>query len=418
MDRTLPAALLAAALAVTACGGGDDVRDVRGVAEPPGVTAVGADIERSEPTVSSAEVRDFTAAQLAFAVDLYQAVAADEEGDLALGPGSLHTALAMIRAGARGQTAQEMDAVLRADDRLHELGNALDRELRSRGSADGVDVDIANRVWVDDGLELQDAYVQTLTRHYGAGLAQLDISGDPEAARGAVNAWVDEATGQKIEELFPTGSIEANTRLVLANALHLQADWKSPFHPARTSDEPFLLADGSWVDVPTMHYDESLPSGRREGWAAVRLPYSGEQLSMTVIVPDDLASFEQRLDVALLEQVDAGIRPGGIHLSLPRFTARTHLSLVEQLAGMGMPSAFGSADFSGMARGQGLFLAAVEHEAVVEVDEEGTEAPAASGGAMAGSHGPTVTVDRPFLFVVRDEPTGAVLFLGRVADPR
>lgn len=139
---------------------------------------------------------------------------------------------------------------------------------------------------------------------------------------------------------------------------------------------------------------------------------------MTVIVPDVLASFEQKLDVALLEQVEASIRPGGIHLSLPRFTARTHLSLADTLADMGMPSAFGSADFSGMTPGRGLFLAAVEHEAVVEIDEEGTEAAAASGGAMAGSHGPTVTVDRPFVFVIRDEPTGAVLFLGRVADPR
>ncbi len=209
-----------------------------------------------------------------------------------------------------------------------------------------------------------------------------------------------EATRQKIEQLFPEGSIEENTALVLANALHLQADWKFPFSPARTTDQQFLLADDSRVDVPTMHYDESLPSSRGEGWAAVRLPYSGEQLSMTVIVPDDLASFEQKLDVALLEQVEASIRPGGIHLSLPRFTARTHLSLPDTLEDMGMPSAFGSADFSGMTPGRGLFLAAVEHEAVVEVDEEGTKAAAASGGAMAGSHGPTITVDRPFVFVI------------------
>lgn len=415
MPRTRTAALLTAALALTACGGVGEARDV---AEPPGVTAVGTDIDRRAPAASPAELRDFTAAQLAFAVDLYRAVAADEEGDLALGPGSLHTALAMIRAGARGQTAKEMDAVLRADDRLHELSNALDRELRSRSSTDGVDVDIANRIWADDGLVLLDDYVQTLAEHYAAALAQLDISGNPDGARAAVNAWVAEATRQKIEELFPKDSIQSSTRLVLANALHLQADWKFPFPPARTSDQPFLLADGSRVNVPTMHYDESLPSGRGQGWAAVRLPYSGEHLSMTVIVPDDLSSFEQRIDVALLEQVDASIRPGGIHLSLPRFTARTHLSLVETLADMGMPSAFGPADFSGMTPGGGLYLAAVEHEAVVEVDEEGTEAAAASGGAMAGSHGPTVTVDRAFLFVIRDEPTGAVLFLGRVADPR
>ncbi len=416
MHRTLPAALVAAALTVAACGGADgDARDVVG---PPGVTVVGAGVERTTPSVSPAELRTFTATQLAFAVDLYQAVSATEKGDLVLGPASLHTSLAMIRAGARGQTAKEMDAVLRADGRLYELGNALDRELRSRSSTDGVDVDIANRVWANQDLVLLDDYAQTLASNYGAALAQVDIAGDPEGSRAAVNAWVAEATRQKIQELFPEGSIGADTRLVLANALYLRAGWKFPFPPSSTSDQPFLLADGSRVDVPTMHYDEYLPSGRGEGWSAVRLPYSGEDLSMTVIVPDDLASFEQKLDVALLEQVEASIRPGGIHLSLPRFTARTHLSLADTLKAMGMPSAFGAADFSGMTAERGLFLAAVEQEAVVEVDEKGTEAAAASGGAVAGSHGPTVTVDRPFMFLIRDEPTGAVLFLGRVTDPR
>jgi serpin B len=413
VHRTFPAALVAAALAVSACGGGP-----RDVAEPAGVTAVGADIARTRATASPEELRAFTAAQLAFAVDLYRSVAPTEEGDLALGPGSLHSALAMIRAGARGRTATEMDAVLRADDRLHELGSALDQELRSRSDDDAVDVDIANRVWVNGGLELRDEYVQVLAKSYGAALAQLDISGDPEGARAAVNAWVADATRQKVEELFPKGTIGTDTQLVLANALYLQADWKFPFPGRETRDQEFLLPDGSRVDVPTMHYDEYLPSGRGPGWSAVRLPYSGEQLSMTVVVPEDLPAFEQRLDVALLQQVEAAIKPGGIHLSLPRFTARTHLSLVETLAAMGMPSAFGDADFSGMTHGGGLVLGEVEHEAVVEVDEEGTEAAAASGGAMLGSHGPTVTVDRPFLFVIRDEPTGAVLFLGRVTDPR
>ena len=413
MHRSFPAVLLTVVLAATACGGARDI------AEPPGVTALGAGLERSEPAPSEQDVRQLTAAQLAFAVDLYRAVADDVEGDLALGPGSLHTALAMIRAGARGQTAQEMDEVLHAAGLdLHGLGNALDRELRARSQTRGVDIDIANRVWVDEGLELLDDYVETLATHYGAGLAELDISGDPEGARAAVNAWVSGATRDKIGELFPRGSIESNTALVLANAVHLDADWTFPFPAAATRDQPFQLPDGSSVDVPTMHYDEYLPSGRGSGWSAVRLPYNGEQLSMTIVVPEDLGEFEDRLNPALLEQVETSIQDGGIHLSLPRFTARTHLSLTETLAGMGMPSAFGAADFSGMTRGGGLFLSAVEHEAVVEVDEEGTEAAAASGGAVAGSHGPTVMADRPFLFVIRDQPTGAVMFLGRVTDPR
>jgi serpin B len=416
MPRLTAPLLLTGSLLLVACGAAPDP------AEPAGVTVLGKGITRAEPQASATDVHELTRAQREFAVDLYRALAADSDEDLALGPGSLHTALSMVRAGARGTTAQEMDDVLHTGglgDRLHELGNALDQELESRDDTRGISLNTANRVWAADGLELSDDYVETLATHYGAGLASLDIAGDAERARAAVNEWVHGATGQMIEELFPPGTIEANTELVLANALYLNANWKFPFRPDRTTSQRFTLGDGSTVQVETMHYDESLPSGRGPGWQAVRLPYNGEQLSMTVIVPDDLDAFEQSLDAGVLERVAASIEDRGIHLSLPRFTARSHSSLVKTLRAMGMPTAFGGgADFSGMTGSAGLFIAAVEHEAVVEVDEEGTEAAAASGVAMASSHGPTVTVDRPFLFVIEDEPTGAVLFLGRVADPR
>ena len=407
---------LAAVALVTACGAGTDV------AEPAGVTVLGASVGRAEPAASDEELHRLTRAQLEFATDLYREVAADEPGDLAIGPGSLHTALAMVRAGARGQTAAEMDDVLHTaelGDDLHALGNALDTELRSRDADRGVRLGTANRVWVDEGLELREDYVDVLAGSYGAALASLDIAADPEAARTAVNQWVADATLDRIEELFPAGTIDSDTQMVLANALHLDAHWKFPFPPDRTTPAPFVLPDGTSVDVETMHYDEYLPSGRGPGWTAVRLPYDGEQLSMTVIVPDDLSAFEQALDADALEAVRATIKDGGIHLSLPRFTARTHLSLRETLPGLGMPTAFGAgADFSGMTGSPGLFLGPVEHEVVVEVDEQGTEAAAASGVGMLGSHGPTVTVDRPFLFTVEDDATGAVLFLGRVTDPR
>ena len=417
MHKLAASLLLIGSLVLAACGGGQDT-----VLEPNGVTALGVGIDRAEPAVSDEDLRALSRAQLDFAVDLYLALADEVEGDLALGPGSLHTALSMLRAGAAGSTAIEMDSVLHTDGldgRLHELGNALDRELTSRGNQRGIDLTTANRVWTAPGLKLEQDYISTLTSAYGAALAEVDFGSDPDAARGAINGWVAEATRDKIEELFPADTITADTQLVLANALHLDASWKFPFPADATGPQAFTLPDGSTVDVETMHYNEYLPSGRGPGWAAVRLPYNGEQLSMTVIVPDDLAAFEQSLDADLLERVEGSIKDGGIHLSLPRFTARTHLSLAEPLAALGMPSAFGAgADFSGMTGSRGLFLSAVEHEAVVEVDEEGTEAAAATGAAMLGSHGPTVQVDKPFLFLVRDESTGAVLFLGRVTDPR
>jgi serpin B len=385
------------------------------------VTVVGAAVQRQASDASDAEVRALARAQLEFAADLYRAVEHDVDGDLVLGPGSLHTVLAMVAAGARGQTAAEIAAVLHTeiDEQLHEAGNALDAALRSRNDAAGVDLTGANAVWADDDVELLDEYAAVLATSYGAAPVTLDISGDPEAARRTVNAWVAEATEDKVEELFARGTMEADTRLVLANAVHLDAQWMFPFDPAHTTDAPFQLGDGSTVEVPTMRYDDYLPSGRGRGWTAVRLPYGGGKLSMTVIVPEDLSAFEQRLDADLLDEVDGAIKDGGIHLSLPRFSARRKVSLAETLDGMGMPTAFGSsADFSGMTGADDLTLGAVEHEAVIEVDEDGTRAAAASGAVMRGSHGPTVDVDRPFLFVVRDEDTRAVLFLGRVLDPR
>jgi serpin B len=412
MRRTLTAALLSA-LALTACGEAG-----RDVPEPDGVVVLGAGLEREDPEASAEDLRRLTRAQTAFALDLYRVLSDDVDGDLALGPGSLHTALAMIRAGAAGTTAEEMDRVLHAEDLdLHRLGNALDRELSSRSDQRGVDLSTANRVWAGKGLDLTDDYVETIATQYGAALAELDYAADPGGTRKAINAWVSSTTDDKVEELFPDGTITPETRLVLANAVHLDANWKFPFPKDQTEGRPFTLADGSQVNVPTMHYDVSLPSAYAPDWQAVRLPYNGDELAMTVIVPADLADFESRLDADLLDRVEARIKDGGIHLALPRFTARTHASLPKALQELGMTSAFGAADFSAMSD-ESLFLAAVEHEAVVEVDEEGTEAAAATGGVMMGSHGPTVEVNRPFLFVVRDQQTGAVLFLGRVTDPR
>lgn len=416
MRNATALAAAAATVALVACG-----TEPGGAGEPTGVTVVGASVQRAASEASADEVRALAEAQVAFAVDLYRAVGSERDGDLVLGPSSLHTVLSMVGAGAREGTAAEMAEVLhvRLDDRLHDSANALDRELMSRSDTDGVELTTANRVWADDDLTLQADFVDVLAGRYGAAPATLDITSDPEAAREAVNAWAADRTSGLVEELFPPGTIDADTRLVLANAVHLDAQWKFPFDRVQTSDAPFQLGDGSTVDVPTMRYDEYLPSGRGPGWTAVRLPYDGEQLSMTVIVPDRLQRFEQELSSDLLAEVDASITDGGIHLSLPRFSAQSHLSLAETLAAMGMPAAFSdAADFSGMTGSRDLLLGPVEHEAVLEVDEAGTEAAAASGAGMLGSHGPTVDVDRPFLFVVRDDDTGAVLFLGRVTDPR
>jgi serpin B len=275
---------------------------------------------------------------------------------------------------------------------------------------------LASRVWAQRGLPVEGNFLDLLTRHYGAPLAVTDFASDAERARAEINDWVAQATAGKIPELFPGGTIHSQTALALVSALYLHAPWKYKFNPQATQLRPFTRHDGVSTEVPTMHFDDFLPSGRGVDWQAVELPYRGDELSMVVIAPRDLRALEARLTPETLEQMFKDIEPGGIHLSLPRWTFSFHTSLVPALKGLGLTSLFEGADLSGIAPGL-VGVEHVEHEVFVKVDEEGTEAAAATGAAVPASHGPTVTVDRPFLFVIRDRLTGAILFLGRVTDP-
>jgi serpin B len=371
-----------------------------------------------------ADGRDATAAVTGlneFAIDLYRASLADKGGNVVVGPYSVVTALGMIYSGASGTTADEMAAVLHTGmpaDRWHVALNAYDLTLEARTKGSPTQWRVANKVWVQQGLQLQPSFLDLLMSRYGAPAAEANFATAAEVERKVINDWVAESTNKLISELFPQGAIDASTRLALVNAVALDAPWEFPFDPANTRTGSFTTADGKEVPVRMMSYNEYLPSGRGEDYEAVELPYGGGALSMVVIVPKDLAAFEATLDVASLMRVVSSIKEGGIHLSMPKWTARTHLNLNETLSGLGMPTAFsGGADFSGMTGSPGLFLSTVEHEAFIEVDEKGTRAAAATGGAMAGSHGPTVAVNKPFMYVVRDRGSGAVLFIGRVLDP-
>ncbi len=268
-------------------------------------------------------------------------------------------------------------------------------------------------------MALRDDYLDVLTGVYGSPLAEADFATDPDGERLAINRWIEDNTNDLIPELFPEQSLHEDVVMVLVNAVALDAPWEFPFDPAATRDEPFTRADGSTVTVATMHYDEFLPSIWNEEYQAVELPYGGGALSMIVLMPNDLAEFEASLTTESLNEVFDSITDGGIHLSLPKWSARTHLTLNDTLAAMGMPTAFdpAGADFSGMVDGGGLWLDRVEHEAFVEVDEEGARAAAATGGAMALSHGPTIQINRPYLYVIRDQGAGTILFIGRVNDP-
>jgi serpin B len=357
-----------------------------------------------------------------FAVDLYRAVVAEQEGNTIVGPYSVTFALSMIYAGARGQTATEMAQVLHADEldpaNWHEGINAYDLTLDARTVGGPTEWSAANKVWARPGLALRDEYLDLLTGAYGSPLAEVDFGAAPEEARELINGWIEDETNELIPELFPDGSFDATTQMVLVNAVAMDAPWEFPFDPASTRSGAFTRADGTTVDAEMMHYDEYLPSLWTEDLQAVELPYGGGALSMVVIAPTDLAAFEAELTADSLTGVIDRIQDGGIHLSLPKWSARTHVQMNDTLSTLGMPTAFtGAADFSGMVDDGDLVLAQVEHEAVIEVDEQGTRAAAATGGAMALSHGPTIEINRPYLYVIRDQGAGTILFIGRVTDP-
>jgi serpin B len=386
------------------------------------------------PAVPPADLAELVDGNNAFALDLYRLLQAEKGGEnLFFSPYSLSAALAMTYAGARGETEQQMAAALHfalPQDRLHPAFNGLDLMLASRGEGasgkddEGFRLNVVNAVWGQAGYEFLGAFLDTLAENYGAGLRLLDFRTDPEASRRTINDWVSDQTEGLIQDLIPQGVIDQLTRLVLTNAIYFNAAWAEPFEAKKTEDRPFYLLDGNPVTVPMMHNSASYGYAQGSGYQAIELPYDGHELSMVVLLPDTgtFGAFEGSLDGSRLDAILGDLRQQSITLTMPKFKFDSDFSLSGALAALGMPAAFSSdADFSGMDGKRDLFIQEVVHKAFVTVDEEGTEAAAATGvviGLMAAPGAPTeVTVDRPFLFLIRDVETGAILFLGRVLDP-
>ncbi|MBL7065094.1 MAG: serpin family protein [Anaerolineae bacterium] len=400
----------------------------------------GAEIARSakqrvtSPDVNAPDLADLVNGNSAFAFDLYQVLREDEENDnLFYSPYSISLALAMTYAGARSDTEQQMAETLHfilPQDRLHPAFNGLDIELARRGEgAEGKDgegfrLNIVNALWGQDEYGFLSEYLNVLAENYGAGLRLLDFRNAPEKSRVTINDWVSDQTEDRIEDLIPQGVIDELTRLVLTNAIYFNAAWAEPFEPDQTDDGTFHLLDGGQVTVPMMEQMESFGYAEGEGYQAVELPYDGWELSMVVLLPDtgEFEAFEGSLDAERVDGIVKDLVHGQVALTMPKFEFESGFSLVETLAAMGMPDAFtGAADFSGITGDRDLFIGEVIHKAFVSVDEAGTEAAAATAVVMPASAPPEepveVTVDRPFIFLIRDIETGAILFVGRVLDP-
>jgi len=384
----------------------------------------------TSPDVAEADLAELVAGNSAFALDLYQAIR-EEDGNLFYSPYSISLALAMTYAGARGETEQQMADTLHytlSQERLHPAFNALDLELASRGEgAEGQDgegfrLNIVNSIWGQTGYKFLSQFLDTLAENYGAGLRLLDFVKAPEESRGVINDWVSDETEGKIEDLLPPNSITSQTVLVLTNAIYFNAAWEYPFEEELTHDGPFNLLDGGQVTVPMMEQTEYFGYAQGEGCQAVELPYDGQELSMVILLPEAgrFEEFASGLDAERVTAILKDISPQEVHLTMPKFTYESGFRLKETLAAMGMPAAFTAADFSGIDGTRSLFIDDVYHKAFVSVDEAGTEAAAATAVVVARA-APTppkeVTVDRPFVFMIHDIETDAILFLGRVVDP-
>jgi serpin B len=378
----------------------------------------------------------------------------DASGNLCASPTSIAIALAMVRPGARSATATEMDKV------LHSFGApgqeaeivALLQQLSSQtvyvdeggeplepgatpdpASPDPVsELRVANQAFAQPGMTLEQAYLNSLSSSFGAGVGLLDFKKDPEAARQVINQWGSYNTKGRIPEVLQPGDLDKDTRFALANAIYLKAGWAEPFDPEATTNAPFTTASGKKVSVPTMADESWRQYAAGSGYRAVELPLA-EQASMavTIIVPDDMASFTSSLTAARLASIDKAISTYDVDLTMPRFSVNTRFSLGDALKSMGMVTLFDpdNADLTGIGTGlpgdERLYIQKVIHQANIDVVEEGVTAAAvtvAIGGA--GSVGPgggpphvKFQINKPFLYLVRETQSGAVLFMGRVNDP-
>jgi serpin B len=371
-----------------------------------------------------------TAESDAFAREVY-AELARREGNIAVSPASIEACVLLALAGARGTTADEIVNTLRlGEEDAQNIAGLLDR-ARARVAESGADkskknvLTIANSAWVQRGFPIHDAYRKLLETGGQATFEAVDFEKASEAARGAINHWVERETNGKISQLFAPGSLDASTRLVLANAVYFKGLWQHPFNKMATKPQPFHRPGLPDLSVPMMHQAEKLRYLETDTYQAVELPYDESPYAMVVWLPrklDGLAALEKALAGEGFEKSLHKLGRTTIDLLLPRFKVESNLGLVDVLGALGMKRAFTpSADFSGISS-EPLWISAVVHRALVEVDEEGTEAAAATGivattAAAVDRPQPVFRANHPFLFAIRNTTTGDVLFVGRVVTP-
>ncbi|MEZ4235698.1 MAG: serpin family protein [Myxococcota bacterium] len=394
-------------------------------AAPPEAPPQEAPAPAPAPDVASSGA--FAQASNAFGADLFAKLQAERTPgqNLVISPASVSLALAMTATGAGGETAAQMAQVLHVDaagDLDAFTADASAQLALWRSASDGYELAVANRLFGEQSVTFAPAFLQATGDRFGAPLEALDFRHDADGGRQHINGWVSDQTDGRIPSLLPSGSLDADTSLVLANAVFFDGDWASAFDPAATAEAPFHAAAGD-VAAQMMHQTAQLRTAEVDGVRVVQLPYAGGHLSMLVALPAEGATLTP--SAAALQGWADALAPAQVALAMPKLDLHPDvLSLADTLGALGMPLALtDGADFSGMTAEERLHISGVFHQAQVTVDEVGTQAAAATAVVMTRETAVlapppvAVTLDRPFLFLIRDDRTGTVLFLGQVATP-
>jgi serpin B len=369
-----------------------------------------------------------------FAVEMYKQLISEGE-NLFFSPYSITVALAMTAAGAAGNTKQQIRDALQVTlegDQFDDAINGIDLDLTEHADAtEGVTLRIVNSTWLQSGWQFKFGYLDHLSRYYGAGVNMMDFSNAPEACREIINTWVADQTNQKILDLLLPGTITSSTTLVLTNAIYFLADWLYSFNPENTTDKDFTLIDNSTVRTPIMQLNDPnekaiMLYSRLNNARALDFPYKGNRLAMTVLLPDEgtFSSFESALNLEAINQMIEALTAESLVVALPKFEfTYGSCSIVDALKALGMIDAFspGAADFSGIDGTKSLYVSNVLHKAFISVDEEGTEAAAATAVTFdrtsVDPNEVAFYVNRPFIYLIRDKETGTILFMGRIVNP-
>ncbi len=368
-----------------------------------------------------------------FALELYgrlkdEPSVSQQGGNLFFSPYSISTALAMTYAGARGETARQMTDVLHfdlPDDSLPAAFGRLAQALRVPPKDAPYELRIANALWGQEGYEFRSEFLDVVGEHYGGGLQQVDFVKQTDAAREIINQWVRQQTNDKIKDLIAPGVLTPQTRLVLTNAIYFLGTWVDKFDPKRTGTEPFWLNAEKSADAELMRQTNNFYYAEDDAVQILQLPYKGGRMAMVIVLPrekDGLAQLEKQFSPGWLHDRLKNAQHQEVIVTVPKFKMTSSLGLSKMLAAMGMTDAFDmKADFSGMADNRELFISDVVHKAFVEVNETGTEAAAATAVAVAAKAMPkpavTFRADHPFIFLIRDNVTGSILFMGRLVNP-